>query len=281
MDANKKDNSKFRDIIAILCKFFKKHPYKAIAICSSPVIAFVIIPLLLKLVTDANAATNDWISFWGGYIGALISIIPIILTIKYESKRWNIQNQIERQPVFVVEKKNVIKSSPELPVLQVFNHETDYEVTDTNKNSSESTESIESTEIGIIIENISTNYALDLRMAPVRNDSVSLFSVNIIEASRFSPSEKMSFRITLKYNKEKLLNELDPGIVLFNKHFIFKICYNTPFDQFLNNNITVSNFNDNFGRANKFNIYVMLFFDVDDNEIDITYELSTTKMMDD
>lgn len=271
-------NYKITKQIKNLWELIRNHPVKTGYIILSLIFAFLIIPFFVQWLTvtespfnNPNSANNDWISFWGGYIGTIISMIAIILTIRFESYRWKKQNLIERLPFIVAYKQRDGNISTVRPSIEICNIDFEYKLTDKIENG------FENKEIGIVIENISKNYALNMKMVsknipPEKKEDKLENFLNSKSKNVFSPTEIMYCNINIKYNKEALL-KLESPYTMFNKTFIFEICYNTPFDELLNN--------ANTRRENKFNIYVMLFINIDDsNNVDIyDYLVSTTRII--
>ncbi|MGL5902179.1 MAG: hypothetical protein ACRCZO_05780, partial [Cetobacterium sp.] len=73
--------------------FFKGNILNFIFILSAPIISIGILKLYYIIIPGEKiGSVGDWISFAGGYVGAIVALVGIWWQIKYDEKKLNKQN---------------------------------------------------------------------------------------------------------------------------------------------------------------------------------------------
>lgn len=261
--------------------FIKKHKKLSILVTAliGGIFVFLIIPHIIQWIMtkpspfpNPNIANNDWIGFWGGYLGALVGAGVVLLAIRADNKRWKEQKRGEYEPFFnVFELKGKDESIDTMSMKINLLEDKD------DKNFKEM-------RFFIGIKNISRAYALNVSFLiqakgkPFYRDEMSS------EINVFKPEDLYSILVTIKYKESEILEKFTDKHqhmqAIFNEYTL-RLCYDSSNDWKDKSEHTMSTFQHN-QQGGKINYYDYNILEMirrnDDMSIEFFHSISYRKI---
>ncbi|MDP9580211.1 UNVERIFIED_ORG: hypothetical protein J2X74_006103 [Bacillus sp. 1751] len=82
------------------------------------ILLLVFSPIIINLIVKSKpwfgvkaADNNDWIGFYGSYIGGIITLVALVVTIRYTTQQYNDQDRKRVQPYITLKQMNIKFSS--------------------------------------------------------------------------------------------------------------------------------------------------------------------------